>query len=638
MSGSSQLIPTNTFATQSGNILLSTLDTNFNQVASFLNNPNNYTNYLVDSGVANAYVVTFPTGIAPTSYTAGLAVTMKVGNANTTASTINVNSLGVKSIVKGGSTALSSGDLSAGAVVTLVYDGTNFVVTSLVSTSSGVRSGITTVTLTSAAPNFTLTSANNQFVSITNDTTVAVGASITLPDMTTLVQGAGYFIFANNSIYNVALKDTGGTVREYIAPGANYILDIKSISTSTGVWQTAFPSNVVSYDQTFYKNLASAYRVNSIALISAAYIVSLDATDFALVWVESAAPSYVYAKLFTVNPSTKAITVGNQLTISSTVTGAFVDFVYDTDNAGHAFCLLATGSSGANQQVNYWGLSVSGGTLYASTVNTVTQSYACNPCSPTVSNKILFCGYLGSNSAYAFGFTMIAGGSVNTYIRGATVTGTTTVTLTNSASNTSFAAGVIQVLGARTDLTSFSSAVAQGSTSNKYYLYNPAANTFTTGNRTSTALLDIEQGAIGRYSSFAMGGFMYSAGHAFSGANVYDTANVGTNTVTASLSTGYSFKYNQSAAFETISSLQSWAGRCSIYVSGTSIVAVDGNTRWQCDPSQTTLNLQKSGGVGTSYSSSALLTTTLPIYASNNILTQGLINAIIGDCATPITL
>jgi hypothetical protein len=642
MSGNTQLIPTNTFATQSGNILLSTLDTNFNQIASFLNNPNNYTNYLVDSGVANAYVVTFPTGIAPSSYAAGLAVTMKVGNANTTASTINVNSLGVKSIVKGGGTALSSGDLPAGAVVTMVYDGTNFVVTSLTSSSSGVRSGITTVTLTSASPNATLTYASNQFISITNDTTLAVGASVTLPDMTTLTQGAGYFIFANNSIYNVALKDIGGTVREYIAPGANYILNIKSISTSTGVWQTAFPSNVVSYDQTFYKNLANNFKVNSLYSISAAYCVSLDATDFALVWFEASyTTTATYAKLFTVNPSTKAITAGNQVTIGTSITNPFVDFVYDTDNAGHAFCILATGVSGGSQQINYWGLSVSGGTLYVSSLNTVTQTYSFCSCNPTTLNKILFCGYLGSNNAYAFGFSMYAGGSINTYIRGATVTGTTTVTVTNSASNLLYTPGSIQYYGARTDLTSFVSAVGAGNANNKAYLYNPAANTFTALSRTgsSTALLDIEQGSIGRYSSFAMGGFMYSSGHAFHGANVYDTANLGTATATALLSTGYSFKYNQSAAFETVATLQTWNGRSSIYVGSTSIIAVDGSIRWQCDPSQTTLNLQKSGSNPASgVLTSTLLTSTLPMYVSTNILTQGSVFNIVGDCATPITL
>jgi hypothetical protein len=60
------------------------------------------------------------------AYTAGLRVTIKFTNANTSASTLNINGLGAKSIVKAGGGALSSGNLKAGGVYTLVYDGVNF--------------------------------------------------------------------------------------------------------------------------------------------------------------------------------------------------------------------------------------------------------------------------------------------------------------------------------------------------------------------------------------------------------------------------------------------------------------------------------------------------------------------------------
>ena len=80
--------------------------------------------YSADTGAANAYAVSIaPT---PTSYTAGLEVTFKATNANTGASTINVNGLGVKSIKKDVSIALAADDIIASKVVSLVYDGTNF--------------------------------------------------------------------------------------------------------------------------------------------------------------------------------------------------------------------------------------------------------------------------------------------------------------------------------------------------------------------------------------------------------------------------------------------------------------------------------------------------------------------------------
>lgn len=59
------------------------------------------------------------------SYTTGQRFNIKFTNANTGAATININSKGAKSIVKSGSTALSSGDISAGQLLFIQYDGTN---------------------------------------------------------------------------------------------------------------------------------------------------------------------------------------------------------------------------------------------------------------------------------------------------------------------------------------------------------------------------------------------------------------------------------------------------------------------------------------------------------------------------------
>lgn len=82
--------------------------------------------YKADTGAANAYVITPSPAI--TAYTAGQIFSFKATNANTTTSTLNVNGLGVKTINKlGGATALVSGDIAAGMIVVVEYDGTNFV-------------------------------------------------------------------------------------------------------------------------------------------------------------------------------------------------------------------------------------------------------------------------------------------------------------------------------------------------------------------------------------------------------------------------------------------------------------------------------------------------------------------------------
>jgi hypothetical protein len=76
------------------------------------------------SGAANT--VTASLSPAITSYTAGLRVNIKIANTNTGASTVNINGLGAKTIVKLDGTALAAGDIAAGMIAILVYDGTNF--------------------------------------------------------------------------------------------------------------------------------------------------------------------------------------------------------------------------------------------------------------------------------------------------------------------------------------------------------------------------------------------------------------------------------------------------------------------------------------------------------------------------------
>lgn len=132
----------NTFAAQAGPIPLSQLDANFTQLATAVNSTLNFTNYAVDSGAANAYAVSFASP-ATVSYTAGLTISFKAANANSGASTLNVNSLGTKSIVTPAGSALSSGAIASGQVATVVYDGTNFQLQSVVA-SGGSAGGSTT--------------------------------------------------------------------------------------------------------------------------------------------------------------------------------------------------------------------------------------------------------------------------------------------------------------------------------------------------------------------------------------------------------------------------------------------------------------------------------------------------------------
>lgn len=80
--------------------------------------------YAADSGSANTYAVTLSP--AATVYTAGMVARFKAANANTGASTLNVNAIGAIAIKKPNGAALTANDILAGQMVEAMYDGTNF--------------------------------------------------------------------------------------------------------------------------------------------------------------------------------------------------------------------------------------------------------------------------------------------------------------------------------------------------------------------------------------------------------------------------------------------------------------------------------------------------------------------------------
>ena len=71
---------------------------------------------------------TYTATIVPTitALTAGMEFTIQFTNANTGASTLNLNALGAIALVKSGATALVTGDISANQRLKVNYDGTNF--------------------------------------------------------------------------------------------------------------------------------------------------------------------------------------------------------------------------------------------------------------------------------------------------------------------------------------------------------------------------------------------------------------------------------------------------------------------------------------------------------------------------------
>lgn len=92
----------------------------------------------------NTYAATFSPAI--TTFVTGLKIYVAFTNANTGPATLNPNTLGAKTIVKNGSTAVATGDILANQILCLVYDGANFQIIGSNSSGGGGGGGITALT------------------------------------------------------------------------------------------------------------------------------------------------------------------------------------------------------------------------------------------------------------------------------------------------------------------------------------------------------------------------------------------------------------------------------------------------------------------------------------------------------------
>lgn len=101
-------------------------------------------NYAVAGGSANALTATLVP--APDAYSAGFHVRLKIASNNTGSATLDVNGLGAKTIKRPDGSNLASGNMVAGSVVELVYDGTNWFLQTAQATNTNTSSGgLTTV-------------------------------------------------------------------------------------------------------------------------------------------------------------------------------------------------------------------------------------------------------------------------------------------------------------------------------------------------------------------------------------------------------------------------------------------------------------------------------------------------------------
>lgn len=175
-----------------------------------------YKNYAIDSASDDDYIITLQSAFG--AYYAGMEISFKATTANTGACTLNVNSLGAKTIKKNVSSDLVTGDILANQIVKVVYDGTNF---QMVSNLPPINPIVRTYTMSSVALGADIGSTTTQF-DITNPSgstfRYTYDGTGTDPNITSVTFPVGNSVSISSG--SMSYANTGNFT--IIASGANY--------------------------------------------------------------------------------------------------------------------------------------------------------------------------------------------------------------------------------------------------------------------------------------------------------------------------------------------------------------------------------------------------------------------------------
>lgn len=177
---------------------------------------------VADTGTANAYKIS--TGYSYTAYYTGMIIKFTAANANIGASVVNVDTIGNISLVKGSSTALVSGDITANQVIVAIYDGTNFEIISDYSSSiTNLNNALTThMADDTSHVYYAVATGTNTYVITTTPAPIAY------------VDGMAVCVKFTNA-------STGASTLNWNSLGAKTILDSNGSAIASGTFKAGYP-------------------------------------------------------------------------------------------------------------------------------------------------------------------------------------------------------------------------------------------------------------------------------------------------------------------------------------------------------------------------------------------------------------
>lgn len=184
--------------------------------------------------VSGTDTITASVSPALTAYSAGAMFGFVAANTNTGATTINISSLGAKSIVTPLG-ALNAGDLQSGYFYIIYYDGTSFQLL-------GVSTALTTLTISgdlSVGGESTFTGAAT-FNGIKETTTVSATAATGTINFDTLTQAVLYYTTNASANWTVNFRgNSGTTLNSLMATGQSFAATFMVTQGATAYYNSA---------------------------------------------------------------------------------------------------------------------------------------------------------------------------------------------------------------------------------------------------------------------------------------------------------------------------------------------------------------------------------------------------------------
>jgi hypothetical protein len=172
-------LPTTAFVALTGNQTAALLDANYAALQTAQNDLSTYSNYFVDTGVANAYTAgSLPAGLT-FSYVDGVTLQIKASSSNNGATTLNAFGSGAKPIVSPSGAALSGGEIVINQIFVVQALGSNWQLIASAPTTLLPRGHIDGFTMSTAGGSGTMSIAPGQADDSTHAYTLTTSSTFT---------------------------------------------------------------------------------------------------------------------------------------------------------------------------------------------------------------------------------------------------------------------------------------------------------------------------------------------------------------------------------------------------------------------------------------------------------------------------